>query len=867
MSLPLNFAELDPRLRAQSTVTVSPTNTSAITPAPPGQISHVGNGSPHADSYSHTPQSGGNATDDHDALDGINDGAPNDPKRRACEACRGLKVRCEPDLNNMDGPCKRCAKANRNCVITIPSRKRQKKTDSRVAELEKKIDALQALTASLQGKSSDHGLEGMRTQNHVPYQQVTAGGYGPPFTGRTEPRITNEWTSYLKPSEFEAQKSSPAPPMVVAGQKRKHTESSDTSSQTSRSIAGPGSGSVNGPAGYPASEGVRDSFHRNEYHDVIDRGLVTSEMATKMFNCYTERMAIHMPAVVFPPNTTAAEVRKSKPTLFLAVLSASCGMNYPDLQRILTKELMSIFAERIICNGEKTLEIIQALTVSTLWYWPPEHFEELKFYQLIHIAAVMALDIGIGKKSKNTQCKSFGTNAGLWRDHPWRRTPFPDPESIVARRAWLGCYFLCCNASMGLRRPNLIRWSPFMTDCLNVLERSPEAAPSDKILCQLVRSQQIAEEIGTQFSMDDPSANVNIADPKVQYALKGFERDLTRWTNHIPPDTQSVTLTMTGHVVNLFMHEIAMHVNHNVDEFKPPFTEAILSGQMDAEGPESLTSVHISALSTCLTAIDGIIETFLKFDVDTIHCLPIVHFVRVAYAVVVLIKMYFAAATPHSELGKVINKDNMKVEQYLDSLAAVFKASAAQEKSRPSAKFLMVLLMLKTWFHRQREGKPSGEPIAIPPTRNPPNSSADSVKDTNTNLQQQQQQQQGQQPLAYSPENTGLHMLSEVATGNSGGQARPRSVGYMNNSNDWQQQQSFLGYDNPMNQIAQNMGQGYGVLNGNVDPSLNMDLAYTDGFEQAMGMTLGAGDFGAYFNEDTFFGSLMDNVGGGSGFF
>ena len=210
-------------------------------------------------------------------------------------------------------------------------------------------------------------------------------------------------------------------------------------------------------------------------------------------------------------------------------------MNYPDLQRMLTKEILSIYAERIICNGEKTLELIQALTISTLWYWPPEHFEELKFYQLIHIAAVMAIDIGIGKKSRTTKSK----NAGLWRDHPWRRTPFPDPESIEARRAWLGCYFLCCNVSMGLRRPNLIRWTPFMADCLNVLEQSPEAARSDKVLCQWVRSQQIAEEVGTQFSMDDPTANVSIADTKVQYALKGFERDLERWNVAIPSDIQS----------------------------------------------------------------------------------------------------------------------------------------------------------------------------------------------------------------------------------------------------------------------------------------------------------------------------------------
>jgi hypothetical protein len=270
----------------------------------------------------------------------------------------------------------------------------------------------------------------------------------------------------------------------------------------------------------------------HEYSDVVDRGLVTADMAAKMFDCYVEQMAPHMPAVVFKAGTTSAEVRKTKPTLFLAILAASSGSNFPDIQKQLTKEVMSIYADRIICNGEKTLELIQALQISSLWYYPPEHFEELKFYQLIHMAAVMAIDIGMGKRSKTK-------GPGLWRDNPWRRTPYPDATSIETRRAWLGCYFLCCNAAMGLRRPNLIRWAPFMEDCVEILETSPDAAPTDRALCSWVRVQHIAEEIGITFKMDDPTAKVTIADATVQYALKGFENNLKQWSSQVPLEAQS----------------------------------------------------------------------------------------------------------------------------------------------------------------------------------------------------------------------------------------------------------------------------------------------------------------------------------------
>lgn len=486
----------------------------------------------------------------------VEDGTPDDQKRpRACEACRGLKVRCEFNPNNHDGPCKRCAKANRNCVVTVPSRKRQKKTDSRVAELEKKIDAL---TATLQASKSGSIPVSQQSENEPeqesftvasrpnPYEQVTNGGFGTNFEARPESR--------RMPSEADTKRAS-APPMVIAGQKRRHPGSFDTGS-TPTTASPIGSGKSNIPTRTPASQyqfepSENATSHKppnptHEYADVIDRGIISTEKATQMFNHYVTKMAPHLPAVVFPAETTASEIRRSKSTLFLAILSVAAGQDHPEIQKTLTKEVMQVYADRIICHGEKSIEIIQALIVSTLWYWPPEHFEELKFYQLVHMSAVMAIDIGIGRKGKQ-KSRILTNPPGLWRDHPWKRNPPPDPDSIEARRAWLACYFMCAATSMGLRRPNLLRWTPYMADCLSVLEKSPDAAPSDKFFCQWVRSQQIAEQVGEQFSMDDTDAVISIADPKVQYALKGFERDLEHWSNQVPKEFQSSKYTATLH--------------------------------------------------------------------------------------------------------------------------------------------------------------------------------------------------------------------------------------------------------------------------------------------------------------------------------
>lgn len=256
------------------------------------------------------------------------------------------------------------------------------------------------------------------------------------------------------------------------------------------------------------------------------------DLAADLFARYTERMAPHLPAVIFPPSQTAAEIRRSKPILFLAVMAAA-GSEMHSLQTVLQRELMTIFAEKVFLSGEKSLELVQALLVAVIWYWPPEHFEELKFYQLVHVAAVMAIDIGLGRKGP--QRRPMGAQYS-WQSHSFRRQGPLDSTSIECRRAWLGCYFLTCNTSMSLHRPNLVRWTPFMSECIDILNSSPDAAPTDKYFCHLVTQHQLGEEICGQFSLDDPANVVDINDARTQYALKALERDLDKAKNSVPED-------------------------------------------------------------------------------------------------------------------------------------------------------------------------------------------------------------------------------------------------------------------------------------------------------------------------------------------
>ncbi|KAI0512564.1 hypothetical protein F5B22DRAFT_307752 [Xylaria bambusicola] len=759
---------------------------------------------------------------------------PNDPKRpRACEACRGLKVKCEPDPLNPDGPCKRCAKAGRECLVTQPTRKRQKKTDSRVAELEKKIDAL---TASLHASRSNAG--GAQSQ-------PTSTTHPPPNHSAVEDentRIAREWgPPMFPPMDHVRDGRKPSPPQPgLAAQKRKFDATKDIESDEQKNLG---------------AKRTLASGEEQSWSDIVDRGIITIDQMAALFKRYTDSMAIHLPAVVFPSGTTAAEIRMTRPILFLSIMSVASSET-PNMQRQLVKELMQIFADKIIMRGNKSLELVQAIIVSVVWYFPPEHFEELKFYQMVHLAAVMALDMGLGRR-KNSPKSSLIPYT--WRDHPFRKHPLPDSSSIESRRTWLAVYFLASNVAMALHRPNLIRWQSFMTECMDILESSPEAAPSDKYLCHLVWTHRLAEEVGIQFSMDDPSVFINITEQKVQYALRGFERDLVKYSESIREEDKQPSLLLSFSVMSLYMHEIALQTNE--ERTAPSSAEALrdpIPGLND-----SLTPAHISALSSCLTAIDGIFETFLALDESTIRCLPIFNLVRVSYAVVVLIKIYFSATSPNSELGKVINKDNMKVAEYLDSLYGKFRDTAASDKSRPASKFLMVLDTVRNWFHKGQQGRQNGDKNldnALKTQASRSNSvanqrpnSQDSESSPNTSHYQQPHVKT--QP-EYNSANTPLQLLSEIATGNgptrnSSHYNRTQSASNPNNTSNYS---NWMG---PGSQLPYMYGPNSGLptsapatVGSTGQPLSNMpwmagpfggDMNYLsmgDGFEQAMDLTL-----------------------------
>ena len=197
------------------------------------------------------------------------------------------------------------------------------------------------------------------------------------------------------------------------------------------------------------SWGIASDVTRFLHHitpaDFIQRinSLIPPHQATVFFERYNTELAPHLPAVVFPPGTSAEQLYKEKPLLYLAVIgAASWGQIDPEISRQVIREAVGAIADCAIRNGAKSLELVQAMQIIALWYKPPEQTEQTNFYQIIHVAAVMALDIGLGQRFKLRRrgftgpTKDFAPGTGM------KMMPV-DSDALDARRAWLGCYYLC----------------------------------------------------------------------------------------------------------------------------------------------------------------------------------------------------------------------------------------------------------------------------------------------------------------------------------------------------------------------------------------------------------------------------------------
>lgn len=446
--------------------------------------------------------------------------------------------------------------------------------------------------------------------------------------------------------------------------------------------------------------------------DVVDRGLVSMTTARQLVELYKTDLFPHFYMVVLHPSQTADELRRFKPILFLAVLAAASGTIDPQLSKILDQEILQTYATEVHVRSEKSLEIVQALLVSSVWYSPPNKFGQLKYYEYIHMALSMAFDIGIGSRMVNSRRRTphaqystertRGTGGAsdsqmAMSSRDLNGWPVDDDAAseLERRRAFIAVYSICAGVSFSTRRPAMLRINSYVRECIDYVDNAPHALPSDRTMMHWVKMIVLSEEIATAFFYDDVAVVASFADHSTRMMIKEFDRRLTEMWAQVPPGDCSLCLQLNYHTTRLCLYEVALHIDHSPDDFKAPYQ---MGSVQPREGSAQIPTQPLAeALAEIIDSCHKLLDAFLAPDSSSLRGLPVFCYVRVSLAAFVLAKLTLSSLVPESRIGQLLDRSSLKVDYYLQRVVAHISDIVGKIERRVPAIFLALLFKLHKW--------------------------------------------------------------------------------------------------------------------------------------------------------------------------
>ncbi|KAK2592136.1 weak acid resistance [Conoideocrella luteorostrata] len=420
----------------------------------------------------------------------------------------------------------------------------------------------------------------------------------------------------------------------------------------------------------------------NKQLDIKIDSLIGRDVAQRVFRHYISHFVPKCPMVIFTPGITAEAVRETRPLLFLSILSVSAN-EYCTAgeQKELVLEAKQALAERAFVRGEKSLELVQALQVVSLWYRAPDDYKQVNLTQLSQIAITMAIDLGLDKIDVS---QPVDTSLAAW-------------DRAEAQRAWLGCFLLTTSISLVLRRVQMISWTSDMNIYMTDLQRT-QLSPSDAFFCELVKMERLSYAMDETLSLSDSASSASIYDPATMRTIQDFQARIDGWTSFNLDPLQKFLVNFGKFTGSLYAHEPAMHVNGNVSEFAAPFTSKSL--QACSFINEKTEAVQLLMLRKIMTASHGLLDVFLGLPLlDMLTLSPHIYGGRVIYSVILLCKLYKTITSSRRDVTDYISTDELFLEHYLERLVIVAKDLVMKDERNALSRSFAIFEQLKKWFH------------------------------------------------------------------------------------------------------------------------------------------------------------------------
>lgn len=158
-------------------------------------------------------------------------------------------------------------------------------------------------------------------------------------------------------------------------------------------------------------------------------------------------------------------------------------------------------------------------------------------------------------------------------------------------------------------------------------------------------------------------------------------------------------LVKFGKLVNsLYAHELALHVNHNIDEFKAPFSARSLESYSFIDMQASNTA-YFDMVRVVILASHGLLDTFIGLSIsDMLSLPPHVYAGRILYAIILLIKLHKALSVSFCASNEKFSVNQLRLESYIERFLDISKRLNAEDGRNSLSRAFLIMPQLKEWI-------------------------------------------------------------------------------------------------------------------------------------------------------------------------
>ncbi|KAI1099756.1 hypothetical protein F4804DRAFT_73532 [Jackrogersella minutella] len=269
----------------------------------------------------------------------------------------------------------------------------------------------------------------------------------------------------------------------------------------------------------PATPPMSPIFDDVSIHQVPDR--VAEEQLETFRICFLSMF----PFVHIPVSTSAAELRREKPFLWLVIMALTPKMI--SQQFAMETTIWHVISRRIVSQHFADLDLLLGVICFASW---SHYFKKDKPFMsmLSQIAVSLALELGIHREPPT---------------NPLRRSRIPTqpstkqrPRSMEERRTMLAVFHLTSASWATYMMTEPLRWTSYLDDCLRILGDGKETRLDihlvTQIKCQLIKNQITCPSSDETARVETPKA------PSVALST-ALLRQLNDIRQSLPTDIQS----------------------------------------------------------------------------------------------------------------------------------------------------------------------------------------------------------------------------------------------------------------------------------------------------------------------------------------